>query len=657
MQSSFFIGRSTELDLVLQELSRTAASGTDHCSLVIWGPEGIGKSTLAREIVSQLLRLSRGYSWLGFGLSDPPADLGDYVLALADSWQNNHVTQDMSAAEVRSTLQKLLSQSPPSDKATTPPARNNLQPDVLAEFLVEALFLSFYRVSASHKNGLAPQGYAILFVIDDYDALPMEHKGLWLALRDRILKESGFFNARFLILSRMSPGVLGWATSLGGSHGVIEIKLNSFNREEAADFLDRMGATQTAHAAIYEETQGVPGLLEKRVRNPDHRTPLATPNTSVVRQYVESLSPREREYVVAAAFLGTSDPEGLSLFGGPEFGKQAFAWLAGQPTTRVQSKTFESCELQPIFSQAVRQVWHELQPEKSSEFARRVESWRQLVQLIPDRNQRRFLCQLAPFARFTRQALDLTLPADSQALWDFSEQNPACFTDTPHTRNLADTLKPVVQSCGFWMEPIRYEQTQAKLMDVWQRHRKSIVDEIASLEKELADNEQQRQSVCVQIQEIQRQIETRAQQVILVLPSPSPVLTRRPSTRLRSLKSSLAIQMLGVVSIYAGFLLLNSAREMAFSYIGLGAYLFAWGVYSSVAPKPQLNPSSQESSTGSIRLEPAQPEQARRSECDLNLVRLRSITLENRQKSLFAFYARQSRKLNECYERLNESFI
>jgi hypothetical protein len=46
-----------------------------------------------------------------------------------------------------------------------------------------------------------------------------------------------------------------------------------------------------------------------------------------------------------------------------------------------------------------------------------------------------------------------------------------------------------------------------------------------------------------------------------------------------------------------------------------------------------------------------------RLENDLNLLRLQGINLENRQRQLFAHYARHNQKLNQRYQRLNEAFI
>lgn len=655
MESGAFIGRGEELERVLEDLGSSPGGGEKNRSLVVWGPGGIGKSRFTQEIITQLLGLNTPYYWFGLGLRDRPAELDAYALALVESFQSNHIAKEVPTAELIAAMQRLLPRPNPSSGETAVPTQINITPIELAEVLVDALFQSFYGVGVSHKEGLIPQWYTLLFIMEDYDSMSLEHKGLWLSFQERIARESAFFNTRFLILSRQNPAQLGWSSTRGNSGGLMEIRLNPFNREEASEFLGKLGLPEGSHAAIYEKTGGVPGLLEQHARIQSGAAFLADQDTGAIHAFIQSMPSNEREYLIAAAFLGMCDPEGLSLFGGLDFGKRAFVWLQAQPASQVRPWLDGTCELHASLSKSVRQFWEEQQPEKAKEFAQRVEIWRQWRQLIPDPNHRRWLRQLAPFARFTKESLQLALPEAAAELWSFSEQFPSYFVSSPYTRGLVDTLKPVAQSCGYWTDPSSFEQTQSRLMEIWKKHRKSIVEEIGTLEKELAENERQRQDVCAQIQEIQHQIEGRIQEVARALPSPPPAPIRRVPRR--SLKSSLAIQGVGIASIYAGFLLVNSAREMAYSYIGLGLYLFVWGIVISVSPKSQLNACSPEGGAAVVTEESFRQGHIKRAENDLNLVRLRSITLENRQKSLFSSYARHNRRLNECYERLNEAFV
>jgi hypothetical protein len=662
METGPFIGRVKELEQLLRELGRVPDASQPERSAVVWGPRGIGKSRLIQEVVAQLLKQNAPVYWFGLGLKSPASDLAKFSLALAESFQCNRVPSDVQSTELITTIKRLLPAAQPVPTAEGHAISNSalvdqspaavITPIEVAEIFAEGLLRTFYQVGSAQKDRVAGRDFPLIFLADDYDGFSLELKAMLLQLRDRLLSLRGYIRARFLIVSQQPLALTGW----GGVPDLLELELGPFDREETAEYLARCQVTNVSASTIHANSMGNPGLIEQLVLGQAAQPSAAKPEDAAVRELVQHLKPIEREYLVAAAFLENCTQEGLALFGGRDYGEKVFDWLAQLPTAQVKATLNGKLELQPSLSEAVRRMTADEHPELSHDYAQRVSLFQQWLQLIPEKNHRQRLYLLAPFAHFTKSLLERTLPSQAQDLWEFCQQYPSYFIETPHTRSIVDTLRPLAQSCGYWLDAPGYERTQEALKEAWQQQRKAIVTEITALEKELAENERQRQTLCGEIQKVQREIDDRAQR--LVIESPRPASTGLLTAgRPRSLKSALATQALGVASIYAGLLLISSAREMAYTYMGIGLYFFIWGLYNSRSPRPQTSPEFADTGLSIELSDSLLQQQIRQAEGDLNIVQLRSITLENRQKHLFSTYARDNRRLNECYEKLSEVFV
>ncbi|HOW65343.1 MAG TPA: ATP-binding protein [Candidatus Paceibacterota bacterium] len=661
-----FIGRAKEFDALISFFAGNEAHPGGSATAIVWGPSGVGKTALVDACLDQLLGLQERFFWFKSKAGHSPADPVAFARSLVESARSNHVSLGIqipgllrdflcfSRANAPPGIEKASSledgQGP--DSSVNSDDRPLPSPGEVAVALTKGLL----RV-LSHGSGFKPGQESacpprLVFIIDHWDPLSLEVNAFLLELQDALAAQKDALTARFVLVSEASPRQSGTVV-FGGMAGrsSLVIGLAPLTWQETIDYLRQAGIQSELFAALYSETGGMPSKLKDKVSVLTGAT-TAPPDEGLDNLWAQ-LNPAEADWLATAAYLDRCCPEGLAIVGGLESGLKGFRWLSRSSCARLVQRADGFVELEGAARRRIREWVSRQFPEKHRLLEHRSEVHQQLVRLIPDAGHRERLRMLAPFNHFRRDLLDQLYPDKSADLWRFVEENPAYFTPTESHRILVETLKPLLQDYAFWLAPSEFERMKRLITEAWSQQREAMITEIARLESELAKNEQERQAVCAQIQNASQSI---ARQAGLAPPVAS--LDPAPITRVlrpRPLKTALGIQAIGVVCTYTGMLFFHSAREMAIAYIGLGIYLFIWGIYLSCCGRAVSTLGGR--TEASVHLDRYMAEQQRCQEGDLNLLRLQKINLENRQNSLFAQYARATRMLSDCYRRLNEPFI
>jgi hypothetical protein len=670
-----FAGRAKELSFLQMQLGRDAQEANPIPIINVWGPHGVGKTALIHAFLSRSAAAGQPVSWLRTGGVAQTASLAEYAQALARSLQSAFPSDDsinmalppspgvgFAPALVSAVDNTGLSPPADSDAPASFPSISDVTDEELARVFIQGLKTMFEEPPGSDLSGRRPAGGKLWIVLDPFDDLsPAQRRWLGGYLRPALERLTGLRCGFLLASLRAQAGAGEFRNQSNVPVRVLDLPLLPLSLEETSEVLRQAGFAAEHFASIFQETEGWPARLVQRIEAGPGEEALPPEAVDLEDRWFAEKTAQQKEWLLAAAFLSECKLESLSLFGGTDSGRLALAWLQDLPELKHRIL------LRPgvfVLESRVRQAWqawaqrHE--PQKADDCRRRAEVYRQMLEMVPSLEHRQQLALLAPFQYFTPHLVEEVLPSQAKMLRAFVANFPRYFQTACRNLTVLDSLKPVLKSYAGWIDPAGYQRQSNILRNLWQKKRASLVMEIEGLEKDLAQHEEEKQVLFIQIQALNDQI-YRQKEYARPIAEFRPAPPARQPHRNRTALAPLLLEISGVVSIYVGILSIRVSNDAAISYIFLGLYLIVLGMFMPTAAKTALQTAARAPATATGAAANATMNRItalrRRIEENINHLRLQTLTFENKRQRLTQQLAKTNQALNEAYQALNESYV
>ena len=669
-RKTVFAGRAKELRVLQTELGREAHEANPTRIVNIWGAHGVGKTALINTFLSRSVVTGQPAGWLRASSVPKTAAIGDLVRALARSFQATVPTVNTTLADLIPSMDS--ASEPPAGLSPPPvePAHGSFLPDSaadsersrMARALVKGLSAVFGSSSGSPSSTAPPLRIKLGIELDAFDELS-------LLLRQWIgqhlcpaLGQLAPFDFCFLLTSGAPQAGAGeFLDQHAMPVTVLDLPLSPLTFEETCEGLREAGVAEKSFERIFLETAGWPKRLAPVFTEGDLTPEPDALDLDLALRFLADKTDPQKDWLLAAAFLPECNVESMSLFGGAVAGREAMAWLQDLPELAHRIRLRPDAFILDAAMRRALQDWAtQNEPRKATECRYRAEIYRQMLEMVPSFEHRQQLVPLAAFQHFNPDLLEAVRPQQAKTLWAFVARFPGYFQHSFRSLTIVEPLKSALKAYASWIDPAPYQGQTEMLRSIWEKKHDSLLKDIDEFERELAQYEDEKQILFIQIQALNDQIAQQkeySRPLTQLRPRPSIRLPRRNRIGL----VPLLFETSGVICIYVGILFIRVANDAAITYICLGLYLIALGMFMPTSSKATLQSNaampSAPASPAANATSGAMASLRRQIEENINHLRLQTLTFENKRRRLTQQFAKVNQTLSEAYQKLNEPYV
>ena len=669
-RKAVFAGRAEELRVLQTELGREAHEANPTRIVNLWGAHGVGKTALVNAFLSRSVVTGQPAGWLRSSSVPQTATVGDLVRILAGSLQTTVPTVNTGLADLISSLDSGsaphagLSPPPvdPAPQSFLPVSAADSERSRMARALVKGLSAVFGSSSGSPSSAAPALLIKLGIELDLFDEMsPLLQQWIGRHLCPA-LDQPAFFDFFFLLTSGAPQAGAGeFLDQHAMPVAVLDLPLSPLTFEETCEGLREAGVAVKSFERIFLETAGWPKRLAPVFADGDLTPEPDALDLDRATGLLAGKTDPQKDRLLAAAFLPECNLESMSLFGGAVAGRAAMAWLQDLPDLARRIRLRPDAFILDAAMRRALQDWStQNEPRKATECRYRAEIYRQMLEMVPSFEHRQQLVPLAAFQHFDLDLLEAVQPQQAKTLRAFVARFPGYFQRSFRSLTIVEPLKSAVKAYASWIDPARYQSQTEMLRSIWKKKHDSLLQDIDGLEQELAQYEDEKQILFIQIQALNDQIAQQKE-----YSRPLTQLRPRPSIRLprrnRIALVPLLFETSGVIGIYVGILFIRVANDAAITYICLGLYLIAWGMFMPTSTQAALQSNaampSAPASPAAIATSGAMASLRRQIEENINHLRLQTLTFENKRRRLTQQFAKVNQTLSAAYQKLNEPYV
>jgi hypothetical protein len=466
-----YIGRTSETNILLKELSSTLENNDVHTLIYVEGPQGIGKKTLLKQAWnSPLLQLPKilrvpilcnkttsGKSFLN--------DISDYLTC-----------NEQTFAPAITSFRKDFSQSLRENTETAAIVDNKeeipLNDDMLIDLWVECFFRHFIRQPDNSK------GLQILFEFYDFENLPIPFKELvFRLLINPLADQKANPGIRFYLtgetpISELKSYANGWDIF---AESLLEIKLAPFTENEVLQWVTEQDHPKDITTRLYQESKGIPGnlyTLADKIVDEEHSDDWLTQAETLLKDFKSE----QQIMLCQAALLPIISATNLELFVTPDHALKLMQLLPGN--RRLNLRQTDSGLRLPKEIQKSLQVWYQKNhPERYRLDTIKAASFQQVAALLPNTKDREVFKTLYNFNYFNHSVLS-EIYGDAQAtlLMDYVEKRHHLFEHTKDNHRISPSTRKILDS---FYDATSYKTDNDEIQRInmaWQKKRDDILD-------------------------------------------------------------------------------------------------------------------------------------------------------------------------------------
>lgn len=581
MAAKTFIGRRSELDLLIKELSRMNTSRNEKRLITLTGPVGVGKRSLltafwkGREENLPCLRVSPGKG----EVQSEEGEIG-WVHRLTDGLQANQATLELAVTQMRARWEEAAAELSSGEESSM----GNLHTfDTALSTWVE-IFSELFILHPAHRQNLQ-----IIFEIHDFDQFSVGARQSLSALLGQPLSRYRVSpDIRFLLTCQQSPKHsydlhTYWKPFVDHYQ---ELAVAPLTVEEVAAWLDAEELPSDIAESLHKRTEGMPGKL------PEAAEALLDElnREKWIEQASALLKGKSDSQVLGlcrAALLGEISEDSLRVFMDAPQAREFVKWVSTRPELRLRTQGgafFLPRELQRAF---VRFFEHSYAADYKRDKVKAV-AFAEALEALGPPTDRKMLTQLAPFTYFNREVLAEIHGTASRFLIEFAENSPGRFDHrngnfkiNNATRRLLDRYLSITRQ-----EP--GEDLSRRINECWARARENILARRAQAEAQLKGQEKAMEDVRRAMLKLQKEMQAERDKMQRLL-NPAEDRRSRHSAGGKSVGGSVLLQIVGVGILYVSLLMVEKFTVV---YAGVGvAFIFA-GLFLQTKKSPVTAPSS-----------------------------------------------------------------
>lgn len=647
MDTGFFIGRDRELETLQAELSESDQFKDPSRIFFLRGQHGIGKRSLISQLFKQLRNSPLQIAWVrpeSWPQVENEYDWPDLFTAAMDANQESlrqrvgHFKQAWVEAPKAVT----------AGRGESAPSRMQLWMDTFARTVLGSK-------SMSGSGNL--RHFRLIFVLDNYSKLSTERKQ-WFSshLFSRLITNIPDLDIRFILSGEQSF----YQTLDLESYWVPfqtevrEIEVPPLSPEETREFARRSKVLVSDQVDLHELTSGVPEKIKEVLQSGRARSS-ELHRVNEVEDLFRSLDEESRNWILGAVHLRVFDDESLNIFGTHAGARKAFRWLRSQPYIKVEQTRNGDYQIESSWADAILRWQEQFNPEQYRKLASRVQTFREICEHIPEREQREKLARLSVFNFFNEELVHKVYGEDAGALNTFVRMYLHYFIKTPFNYQISMQYMPFVHQYVRLIPLEDKELFKEKVKYIWDKRREAIHKEAGEIEQKLSKERKSFEENRVKLDPVMRQIHQRSRTLVRKARK-----DKRSKSKGFAAKTSVASEtgkqpkflclffnVIGLFLLYYGMLFKS---PMDWNTLMLGILFVVLGIFWPAISEEAAGASLQRSRSSSSNDNPLEGDTL------INMLNLKRVGLENRASYLSMQVARLQRRLRELDTLLNEPY-
>lgn len=644
MESGFFIGRDSELELFISEISESDQFKDPSRIFYLSGSEGIGKTSFYSYLWKHLRSTPLQVLWIR---PQPWMHLNaeyEWANLLAEAMDANTDT-------LRARVEAFKTQWAASPKVlqehggAVAPGQD---PHMAAWF---EMFAQSILGANSLDDIKSNPNLRVVFVLDDYDRLSAQKK-TWFAhsVFERLIGVVPDLDVRFLLSGRQSFYQSLDIESYWGpfQSEVREIQMHPLASHETFEFGRRAKLLLSDDFDLHEASGGIPGkIMEILEQGPQQGGELH--RVKEVENILGGLSDEYRNWILGAVHLRVFNDESLNIFGSHAGARKACKWLQDQDYLKIESTSL-GFRIDPSLADAVLHWQEQYNPQQYRKLAGRVESFREVCQNIPEREHREKLAKLSILNFFNEELVHKVFEEGASSLNTFVRSYLKYFIKTPFNYQISMQYQPFVQNYVRLIPIEDKELLQEKANYLWEKRRESVAEELKAIESKLKKEKEAYQENRSKLDPIIRDIGNRTrllsrmsrkQNMPSRIKAPEILKGKQPGML------CLFFNTIGLIMLCIGLLY----HSVDMNYILLGALFVMFGIFW---------PENEEVSVPQKPTKPAITDTQKNlidGDTLIGMLNLKRVGFENRSSYLSMLIARYQRRIRELDTILQEPYV
>ncbi len=530
------IGRTKELDLILQELRKPATANDLKRIVALHGMFGVGKSTLLREVIAELQSNSIVDAVLYSNEDAHIRHLPEFMYQLVNSFRackkdipryksDETDSRWMRYNELLQELEQLRTERstgsalPESAEALSQLLKHRsaderrLMTDtasVMCETLLVDLMNTFYPLSSEGGSTAIPAAQSqrkIVIVIDTYEKMTtalntwlLEHFLLYCYIKrfgdfrcynSPYLSPEVFvrqyFDIRFIIAGReplrTTDAERRWDR---WQHTFLEIGLRQFGPAEIRSYFEESKIDLTSVDEVLNATAGIPYLVNlwshAHKFDETHNGGEQTIAAHAQERIFWYKSQEQIEWIRCAAFCPWFDADLLGCFSSIQGSAQdAYSYLRRRTELCRESKDHPSkLELLPVIRDSIQHALKQESPERAAEYEQVVKTYEAAKALLApfDQDEQEALLHLSHLHRCDVSLSLRELWASDQPIIErLLERSPGLFLRHELTISLQPDARQLLQRFISQHDPSEFEAQSTRVQSYWHQYEAELIEE------------------------------------------------------------------------------------------------------------------------------------------------------------------------------------
>ncbi len=521
------IGRTKELDLILQEIRKPATANDLKRIIAVHGMFGVGKSTLLREVIAELQQSNMVHAVLYSNEDAHIEHLPEFMYQLVNSfrackadvpryksdetdsrWMRfNEIQQELeqTRAAAKSTSESGTTESVAQLVKHRSADERRLMTDtasVICETLIVDLMNTFYPLGASGGESQVPAAHSqtkIVIVIDTYEKMTaalnswlLEHFLLYCYIKrfgdfrsynspylSQEVYVRQFFDIRFVIAGReplrTTDPERRWDR---WQHTLLELGLRQFNPENIREYFDENKLELQSVDEVMHATAGIPYLVSLWSHAHRFDETHADGNQTIAAHAQERIfwykSPQQKEWIRTAAFCDWFDADLLRCFrSSHDHSQEAYNYLRRSTELCRESTSHKAkLELLAVVRESIRHAVRQESPELAKEYELVVKTYTSATELLSkfDQDEQDALRHLA-YLRCCDLSSTLRelWPADQSVVERLVERSPSLFEQHKRTISLQSDTHQLLARFNSMYDSSNDSITKSRVHEYWQK--------------------------------------------------------------------------------------------------------------------------------------------------------------------------------------------